>query len=768
LFLPALVAAVYMPGTQREFLNWDDWDYVLDNPLLRDVDGLRRIWTTTESPQYYPLTFTTYWLEYQLWGNGPRGAYAVSVAIHALSAVLLFHLLRRLSGRARVGWIGAVLFAVHPLQVASVAWISERKTVLAACFYLLAFLLYLRYRDHGGFWRYLLVLLAFAAAVFSKTVVITLAASLVLADCWLLHRRLWGSMLRAAPLAVMALLPILVTAQRERVWTDTAVNAAERPLAAAAALWFYIGKFLAPVRLMAIYPSWDVSIAALRWWLPLLGLLIAVVLAVKLRGRLDRLFLFALAHFGVTILPALGLLHFGFLGHAPVADHLVYIALSGLALAAATALDRLLGSGAGGVRQPAMYVVMGILALVLGWQTWRQAQYWRGTPTLWTHTLKYHPHCAVAYVNLGSYQARRGEFALAAETLRRGVQYVADDKKLRGNLAAALLDLGRPAEALQHARVAVQLDPNDALARVRLGDALVGVGNAPEAAREYRSALELDPRSAEARGRLGRALAVLGAHHEALEQYQQAIELNPREARVHVLWGDSLAALGEVPGAIRRYEAALEIEPNNAAARNNLGIVLVNAGRFADGLVHLTRAAELAPENGNTQYMLAVALRRLGRVSEALHAARNAVALLPSDVEARRLLAELLVAEGQPAEAVRQLRVALQADPQAARVATNLAWLLAVVPDVRQPNEAVQASEHARTLTAGNNPMVLDALAAAYASAGRYSEAVTAAERAVDLARGAGLAGLADQIAARLALYRANQPYSGPVPPDVP
>jgi Flp pilus assembly protein TadD len=605
--LPLLVAIVYAPGFGNEFVSWDDYEYIRENSHLRTLDGLRRIWTTTELPQYYPLTFTTHWIEYQLWGLDPRGYYAVSVALHALNALLVRRLIRALGGTPKLAWFVAAVFAVHPLQVASAGWMAERKTVLSGLFYLLTFLLYLRHRRTGRWWCYGLALVTFLAALLSKTVIVTLIPLLVLTDVGLLRRRWTGSVLRVVPLLLLAIGPLIVTAQREQAFTAGQVPLALRPLVAATALWFYVRQTLAPLTLLAVYPRWQPDAASLLWWLPLVTGVGVGAAAWLWRRRLSPLALWGLSHFVLTALPAVGLVYFGYLQRSPVADHLVYLALIGLVLALAAAVERVLAERR--VRHWHMLAnVAGLAALAaLGTKTRFQVQVWEGPETLWSYVLHHNPTAGVAHGNLGVRRAAEHRYPEALAHFEQGTRYDPECQELWAGLASALVDVGRPTEAVAPARRAVELSPRESFTHLALGHALMAVGNLAGALPAFEAAAGLDPGSAEVRARVGQVLALLGRTAEALTAFEHALRLDPNEVHAHEL----------------------------------LGTLLVQGGRTEPGLVHLQRAVALNPPNGNTHYMLAVALQRLGRRADALTHALRAVELQPADAEARALVAAL-------------------------------------------------------------------------------------------------------------------------------
>ncbi len=690
-----LVGAIYSPGLRNTFIGWDDYPYIRDNALLRSADGLGRIWTTREAPQYYPLTFTSYWIQYQLWGARPTAYFLGNVLLHALNVLLLGVLLRALGANRWTTWLACALFAVHPIQVAAVAWAAERKTLLAAFFFLVSFILFVRHRETGSMRTYWLMLLAYLMAILSKTVAVTLIGSLLLAELWIFRRRDWGLLWRLLPLAVLALGPLLVVAEREqalRVSTaDTPLLL--RPLFAAAALWTYVLKILAPARLLSIYPEWRVSAGQLVWWLALLAALGAAWACWRWRRRIDRLAGWGLGHFVVSLLPAIGILRFGFLDYSPIGDHLVYFAMMGGMLALAVAIQRLAGSGGRRSRGIAVSVAVAAALLALSAKTWSQVHVWRDPDTFWLYNLEYNPTAQVAHLNMGAELAERGDYAAARPHLEYVVSRTPWNYLAQTNLAGVLLNLGYAEESLQRAQTAVQLRPSHALAHIYHGAALARVGKPNEALEAYQIALSLEPNNGQAFGWMAEALQQLGRLDEAEQAIRAMARVDPREARAHLLRANLELQRGNPEAAVAACHAALRLNPDNGAA-------------------HLA---------------LAVALGAQGDVAGAAAALRRTLAI----------------------------------DPRSLSANAQLAWILASASDagLRNAEEAIQLAQRARAAAGDESPSLLDILAAGYAAAGRFPEAIETAQQAVELARRSGSLTRPEPIEMRLALYRQGRPF---------
>ncbi len=430
LLLVAMAAVAYLPATRGGFI-WDDDRYVSENPSLTHPAGLRAIWLRPgATDQYYPLVFTTFWIEHRLWGTNPAGYHWVNVVLHGLNAGLLWILLRRL--RLPCPWLVAAVFALHPVHVESVAWISERKNVLSGFFYLVAFLAYLRFTALGtddeaaaaaapataaggsGLGWYAIAFTAFVAALLSKTVTCSLPAVLVLVTWW--HRgwptrREWAAL---APMFVVGLALALHTAQMEKQHVgasgpDWAFSSVERCLIAGRALWFYAAKLVWPHPLIFIYERWRIDAGDVSQYLyPLAwaGLIAAVAWPAvrRPRDRAARGPLVAVLVFSGTLVPALGFFNVYPMLFSFVADHFQYLASIPLICLGTAAVDagvRWLAKRASSDGRAAGAIVGAVLLVVLGGLTWRQGHAYAGLETLWRDTIAKNPAAWMAHYNLG-------------------------------------------------------------------------------------------------------------------------------------------------------------------------------------------------------------------------------------------------------------------------------------------------------------------------------------------------------------------------------
>lgn len=751
--IPLLALVAYAPGVRNEFVHWDDVPYILSNPHFRSTEGLWRIWFTLESPQYYPLTFSSYWVEHQIWGAWPTGYFLTNLLLHAANSLLVCLLARALGAGRSVAWLAGALFALHPIQVASVAWLAQRKNVLSGIFFLLTFLSYWRYCRRGNAALYLASLLAFACALLSKTAAVTLPVSLMLAEWLLLRRRGWAPLRRVLPMLLLALVLGAVTIFQERAVAPATADAAPQPLAAAAALWVYLGKVLWPGTLLALYPPWQVTAASAAWWLPAAGLVAAVFAVWYWRRPLGDLPVWGLSHFCLTLLPALGLVPFAYLLSAPIGDHFAYLALPGLFLALLCVAEGLAKRwGASVARTTVTSTIAGGVLLALGLKTWNQVSVWRDGVQLWSHTLAHNPGSPVAHNNLGVALAEQDQLEEALFSYRQAARLKPDYWMARTNIGTALRNLGRLDEAVTEFRSIVADAPQDAAAHFNLADTLVGQGRRPEAWAEYAEAVRLDPTFAEAYTNWGVALVEAGSHQEAITRLQAALELNPDDAVAHFNLGLTLATQGDLQRAAFHYHQALRLKPESPRLYTNLGLLSAAQGQLPDAARYLRRALELDPNDALAHLNLGTLAAQAGRPQDAAAHFRAALRIEPASVEANSNLGTLLAQHGEFEGSIRYLAEAVRLRPDHANAHFMLGWARAA------QGRFDQAIPHyARVIEIQpTDAEAHEQLAAAYAATGRSAAAVETAARALELAREAGDEALAGRIEARLAQYRTS------------
>ena len=562
------VLACFGPALRGGLL-WDDEGHVT-RPALQSWAGLGRIWFELgATQQYYPVLHSAFWIEHRLWGDHLLGYHLVNLVLHAAVACLAALALRRLGQPDRVAWFAACLFALHPVTVESVAWISEQKNTLSAVFYLLAALAYLRFDEsRQGRW-YAAGLLFFALALLSKSVTATLPAALLVVLWWrrgrLAGRRDVGPLL---PWLALGAGSGLFTAWVERRFIGAegaafSLTFLQRGLLAGRIVCFYFGKLLWPVRLSFVYPRWTIDPAAP--WAYLFPLAVAATgLGLWRLRRQSRGPLAALLFFVGTLFPALGFVNVYPFIFSYVADHFQYLAcLGGCALAA--------GAWARWVRG-SLPVAAAVLCL-LGGLTWRQAHAYRDGETLYRTTLERNPDSWLAHDNLGVLLAESGRLPEALTHYEAALRLRPDYPLGYYNLANALGRAGRPAEAIAAYREAVRLKPDYVNAHNNLGAALVGGGDLAAGAAEYEAVLRSEPNHVESQFNLAATLASLGRPGEAVPHFEAALRLRPDLAIAHAGLARALVTLGRGREAIAEYERALELTPGDPALRHELAVV---------------------------------------------------------------------------------------------------------------------------------------------------------------------------------------------------
>jgi Flp pilus assembly protein TadD len=608
LLLVAAVLFAYQPAWHAGFI-WDDNAHVT-RPELRSLDGLARIWTQLgATQQYYPLIHSVFWVEHQLWGDWPPGYHLANILLHAFLALLLVKVLQQL--KIPWAWLGAAIFALHPVQVESVAWVSELKNTLSGVFYLGATLAYLGFdRDrHRG--NYALALGLFMLGLMSKTVIATLPAALLVVFWWQRGKLSWRQdVLPLIPFFVTGIVAGLFTAWVERkfgeaVGSEYDFSFVERFLIAGRATWFYLGKLFWPVNLIFIYPRWHVS--QVVWWQYLFPALAALLLgALAWLQRWRRGPLAALLFFVVTLFPALGFFNVYPFRFSFVADHFQYLASIGPIVLVTVGIS----TGFNGFEKQRLFwrpALGGILLAALGVLTWRQCGMYADLETLWRTTIVRNPNCWMAHNNLGLTLATQGHRAEAIQHYERALQLKPDYTDALNNLGVTLVIQGKLDEAAVYFHKALQDHPDDPEIRNNLGMALakahgdyantfVGMGWDAKAMVEFRKALEFFPEFAGARRSLAVILLQKGQVDEAIVQFREIWEQHPDEATASFDLGNAYFQKGQMDEAVAFYQRALKIKPDDVSALNNLGMAFLVKGMVDEAAVQFRKALALQPD----------------------------------------------------------------------------------------------------------------------------------------------------------------------------
>jgi tetratricopeptide (TPR) repeat protein len=619
-WLFGLTALAYLPAIKAGFV-WDDDGFVL-RPDLHSLHGLGRIWFDLgATEQYYPVLHSAFWLEHLLWGDAAVGYHLINVVLHATAACLFALVLRRLGRRDDVAWLAAFVFALHPVCVESVAWISEQKNTLSTVFYLLAALVYLHWNDVrtpdegkvglGGRARphapstpggspnersgaaaqpyprstglYLFALFFFVLALLSKTVTATLPAALLVVVWWQRGRLSWRrDVVPLLPWFALSAAAGLFSGWVERTYigaqgANFSLSFVQRCLVAGREIWFYLGKLAWPANLIFIYPRWTLDAGA-GWQYPFPLGAVALLVALWLMRRRTRAPLAALLFFAGTLFPTLGFFNVYAFIFSYVADHWQYLASLGIIALAAAGWRYL-------PRLPAR-IIAAVTLCALGILSWRECRMYGDVETFYRTILDRNPAAWMAQDNLGVVLARTGRLPEAIDHYQKALQLKPDYPETYNNLGNVLAKTGRLPEAIAYYEQAIRLRPasaallsNLAEAHYELGNALGNAGRLAEAVAQYEDALQVKPDYPEAKATLGFAFANLDRTKEAIALLQEALRLKPDYVEAHAYLGFSFSRAGRFSEAIAEYEAALRLRPGDADIHYNLGLALQAAGR---------------------------------------------------------------------------------------------------------------------------------------------------------------------------------------------
>ena len=703
--LAALVWLVFGQTLGFDFVNFDDPENVYENtqmPKGLTVGGLAYAFTHSQVGHWDPLTTLSHLMVSQICGLAPGGHHLGNVLLHGIAAILLFLVLWRMTSALWRSAFVAAVFAIHPLHVESVAWVTERKDVLSGVFFMLTLAAYVRYvRQPQSSARYLAVAAFFLLGLMSKSMLVTLPFVLLLLDYWPLGRfattasprsflATFRTLLREKiPLFGLAAIcaGIQILANQKAIVSSEKMPLPIRAGNAVVAYADYIAQTFYPAGLSVFYPHPGNTLPASRIAVALSLLLAISAIALALRKTRPWFLVGWLWYLGMLV-PVIGLIQSGDLARA---DRYTYLPQIGLCLAFTWAAAELCA------RIPRRSLLLGSLCAIaiaaLAFTARRQTAHWRDSEALWNHSLACDPNNALAHDNLGC----------------------AIDVK------------GRNDEGFLHHRRAVDLKPDYENAQANVGIYLLNNGEVGEAIVHFRKALETKPAFASAHNNLGNALVRTGQFEEA----------------------------------IGHYRSALESQPDYPEAEANLGVAFVQTGRVANGIVHYEKALELKPDYTMARTNLANAFLQTGRIREAVDHLEKVVALKPGNALAHSNLAFGLLQSGATRDAIAQFEKALELQPGISSAQNTLAWLLATHPDatLRDGPRALTLARQASESAGGKNPVLLRTLAAACAEAGRFDEAVQTAQRALQLPEAQADPRLKAALQTQLARYQSGAPF---------
>jgi tetratricopeptide (TPR) repeat protein len=616
----------YLPVLRGSLL-WDDNMHVT-RADLRSLHGLWRIWFDLgATQQYYPLLHSVFWLEHRTWGDAVLGYHLTNVVLHAASACLVVMIVRRL--KLPGAWLAGFVFALHPVCVEAVAWISEQKSTLSGVFCLAAALTYLHFDQTRRKSQYFLALGLFVLALMTKTVTATLPAALLVIFWWQRGRIAWRrDVLPLVPWFAVGVPAGLFTAWVERTprligaqGTDYALTLPQRLLLAGRVPWFYAWKVLWPSNLMFFYPHWKIDSG--EWWQYLFPLgMVALAVALGLVARKNRGPLAGFLIFAGTLFPVLGFLNVYPFRYSYVADHFQYLATLGIIVPAVSGLTILAGRiSPGGLPSKLGAIALPALLLAtLGLLTWQHSGVYHDDETLFRENLAGNP----------------------------------DSPDLHNDLGVTLMRTsGRVPEAVTEFEAAVRLKPNGPDVHDNLGLALASMpGRLPDAIAEYQTALRIDPHFQAAHVNLGLALMsmpgrvqdAIAEYQKAIAEYQTAAWSEPDFWEAHLNLGIAYAQMpGRQADAIAEYQTALRINPDSALAHFHLGNIFQKMGRLQEAIAEYQASLRIDPSVAEVHYELAYALAQIpGRVPEAIAECQEMLRISPDDEPGRQLMTSLL------------------------------------------------------------------------------------------------------------------------------
>ena len=645
LLLTAAVLAVFWRALDCDFVNYDDPAYVTSNPEVQH--GLTRqsflwAWRSVAASNWHPLTWLSHMADVDLYGLNPRGHHLTNLLLHAANAVLLFLVLRSLTGAIGRSAMVAALFALHPLRVESVVWISERKDVLSTLFWMLTVWMYACYArrrnpaGRRGQPAYVLALLFFMLGLMAKPMLVTLPFVLLLLDYWPLRRLDPGRMrqtigpllLEKIPFFLLAIASSAVTFVVQRRGGAVSPMAALPPGARVCNAFIsyarYLGKTFWPGHLSVLYPlprhwpDWEVAGAII--------LLTIISGWVVWRAVRQPCLIVGWLWFAGMLVPAIGLVQVGI---QSMADRYGYVPLVGVFIMVVWGACEGLGSSAAGrwVLGAAGALALAACAVL----TPRQIGYWANSESLFEHAVAVTDDNYLAYNNIGFYLSNRGETAESMKYYQSSLRINPNYEEAHNNLGFALAGLGSNQEAIVEYIKALSIKSDLTEAHNNLGNALAAVGRNDEAIHEYLAALKENPRHAQAHNNYGIALATHGKLNEAIAQFKMAIRDKEDYASAHSNLGNALALQGKFNEAIGQFRICLKLDANNPQIHNNLANVLTQQGRLDEAVEQYRTALKLKPQNPEAHFNLGDCLARQGRRAEAIAQFREALRLKPGD-----------------------------------------------------------------------------------------------------------------------------------------
>ncbi len=802
-----VVLAVHWPALSAQALSIDDSQYLTKNVLVQNPSwtSARRFLTEVLEPStvegyYQPLTMISLMFDYALGGrpDNLKPFHRTSLTLHVVNTALVIVLLYLLFGQDWVAAAAGLLFGLHPMTVEPIPWVGERKTLLAAFFALWCLILYVRHARKPNRPLFIGCLAMYVLALMSKPTSTPLPLLMLLMDYWPLRRWKWTTVLEKLPFIIVGGVSAIITYISQSSAAPALVAGGygfERiPLVLCHNIIFYLHKIIWPANLSShyVFPE-PLGLSDTMVLAGVIGTCILVPLLV-ISLRWTRAALVGWLFFFVAIFPTTQVLRFS---NVIASDKFAYLPSVGLLMVVASLLNWFCGTGSTGksmARRMAVTITVLVLAGAEAVATRSYLVHWRDTLSLseyiltktpdapqarnmlglelqsqgkldqaisqYRHALQVKPNYVEAHNNLGTALQLQGKPDEAISHYRRALQIDPDLAETHNNLGLVLTKTGQLDKALEHFRQALQIKPDFAEVHYNLGLELQSQGKLDQAISQYRHALQVKPNYVEVHNNLGIALQLQGKPDEAISHYRRALQIDPGYVEAHYNMGITFRAQGRHDEAIGCYLQALRLKPNHFEAHSNLGSVLSAEGKFDEAIKHFRQALQVKPDFAEAHYNLGLALKSQGKLNDAIKHFRQALQVKPDLAETHNNLALALTMTGQLDKALEHFREAVRLKPDYLEPLNRMARILAMHPEpkLRDPNQAIELAKRAAELTGHKDATILETLAAAYAAAGQFDQALKTAETALSLATAAQADELANHIRKKIQIYRQQKP----------
>lgn len=617
---------VYFPSLNNGFI-WDDDDYIINNFSIQKTDGLKEIWFSFKTPQYYPVVFSSFWLEHKLWGLNPTGYHLVNLLFHVFNALLVYAILFKL--HRPVALAAALIFALHPVQVETVAWITERKNIFGAFFYLLTTFFYVRFYDSHRKQDYAVSLLSFAFALLSKSITVTFVIVPILIRWWQGRQFRKLHIFQLSPFVLFGLLAGLNTAYLEIVRVGAKGSSWSLPLLGKLVLpgkiiLFYLYKLVFPFEFIFFYPKWQIDPSILWQWLPSVCVVLMAVVLYYYKEKIGKGAFALFLCFGASLFPALGFFNVFPMMYSYVADHFQYIAsISAIILLCGTGefiiktivFERI--SITPKKQQVVIFFILVPIVSFLGFKSYSYSKVFESRETLFTDVIQKNPRAWMAHNNLGMVYISRGDANKAHDQFQETLKIKPKDCTALNNLGNLYKAQGMWVKAETAYRTCLESDPDFALAYNNLGLVYVHSGDLQKARELFEKAVILNPMAHDTHLNLGLLFLKQKNYDQSLTHYNKAIEIYPYYIEAHLQKGILYAQTGKKIEAREAFEKVLGLDPNNFHAHNNLGILLRHDNQVKAAAAYFREAVRLNSESVQARYNLGEALLRLGQKDEA-------------------------------------------------------------------------------------------------------------------------------------------------------